>query len=342
MVIVSLIILSISTYAWFLITNTPKVKNIALTADTLGDLKIADSITESGAEKAGTYGDELDLQGVNMNNLYLSPVTTKDGITFFKPIYTEGEVTSVEEVTDDTGLHKKYVYEKDFYLKAGEAGSTVTDTTAKNYDIYFVGYSTKENSGTYVADKDGATVTAANAIRISFTFSGGSLSTPVTVIYEPNCDVDNGGITESQAATKNSSSDASTTVVANMANFVMNSDDAAEYGTLGEKYGTDTAKTKGYSTIKQYKADHSFVPNSGIKTRSTSLVTIKEGEDIHVTMRIWLEGTDKDCMNTIAADQIVGQIQFISEENLDQFKEEETTTATESTSAAETTTTAGN
>lgn len=311
MVIVSLIVLSVSTYAWFLITNTPKVKEIALTADTLGDLKIADVKTDDdGNKQPDTYGDEVDLTGVKMGNLYLSPCTTKDGISFFKPIYTEGEVTGVEEVTDDTLLHKKYIYEKDFYLKAGE--NTVTVGAEKNYDIYFVGYSTKDGSGTYVDDKEKAELTASNAIRISFTFSGGNLETPVTVIYEPNSDRDNSGITEAM-----SEADGTT---ANMANFVMKDTDAAEYGTIGEMYGTTTPKAKGYKTIKQLYEDHSFVPNSGIATRSEALVTIKEGEDIHVTMKVWLEGTDKDCMDGVAADQIVGQIQFVSEENLDDFE----------------------
>lgn len=317
MVIVSLVVLSVSTYAWFMITNTPKVKEITLTADTLGDLKIADTkkdevtgedvVDADGNKTPGDYGDEVDLTGVKMDNLYLSPCTTKDGLSFFKPIYTEGEVTGVEEVTDKEQLHKKFIYEKDFYLKAG--GETVTAGAEKNYDIFFVGYSTKDGSGTYVDDKEKAEITASNAIRISFTFSGGNLENPVTVIYEPNSDRDNKGITEAMGEADGT--------VANMANFIMSEPDAAEYGTIGEMYGTTTPKKKGYSTIKQFYEDHSFVPNSGIATRSTSLVTIKEGEDIHVTMRVWLEGTDKDCTDTVAADQIVGQIQFVSEENLD-------------------------
>lgn len=318
MVIVSLIVLSVSTYAWFMITNTPKVKEITLSADTLGDLKIADTkknevtgedlVDADGNKTPGNYGDEVDLTGVKMDNLYLSPCTTKDGLSFFKPIYTEGEVTGVEKVTDESQLHKKYIYEKDFYLKAG--GETVTAGAEKKYDIFFVGYSTKDGSGTYVDDKEKAEITASNAIRISFTFSGGNLENPVTVIYEPNSDRDNKGITEAMG-------EADDTKIANMANFVMNDPDAAEYGTIGEMYGTDTPKAKGYSTIKQFYEDHSFVPNSGIKTRSTSLVTIKEGEDIYVTMRVWLEGTDKDCTDGVAADRIVGQIQFVSEENID-------------------------
>lgn len=303
MVIVSLVVLSVTTYAWFLITNTPKVKKLGLNADTLGDLKIADVKVQNNVQKPGSYGDEIDLSGVTMDNLYLSPCTTKDGKAFFKPVYTEGQVTGVEQITDTVQLHKKYVYEKDFYLKAGGKAETGRE---KDFDIFFVGYSTKSGSGTYVNDKDSDKITASNAIRISFTFTEGNKK-PVTVIYEPNCDMDNGGITESGA---------SGSQTANMADFVMSSPDAQEYGTKGEKYGTKTPKEKGYSTIKQNHNRHSFVPDSGNETRSTSLVTIKEGKDIHVTMRVWLEGTDKDCMDGVAADKLVSQIQFISEEHL--------------------------
>ena len=44
MIGISVLTISISAFAWFLITNTPKVENIQLTADTLGTLKIANNI----------------------------------------------------------------------------------------------------------------------------------------------------------------------------------------------------------------------------------------------------------------------------------------------------------
>lgn len=304
MVIVSLIVLSISTYAWFLITNTPKVENITLTADTIGDLRIADIKDDGeGNEVPDTYGNEVDLQDKISINSYLSPVTTKDGLTFFSPVYNEGEVTDLSEVTDETKLHTKYVYEKTFFLRAGE--EDVDANKAKNYDIFLVGYSTKENSGCYVTQKGnnitGDEITAANAVRISFTFEGGISGKAETVIYEPNVDKHNNGVEGT-----------------NMAFFSYNGADKEDYGT----------GKNGPATIQQYNNGRSFFPNSGNPARSNSLVTIKEGEDIKVTMRIWLEGTDEDCDNEIAADQIAGQIQFISEENLEQFEQETETKTT--------------
>lgn len=298
MVIVSLVILSISTYAWFLITNSPKAQNITLTADTLGDLKIADITAEDTPD---TYGDSIDLTDTTGMKSYLSPVTTKDGLTFFSPEYSEGNVVGLNEETDETRLHTKYVYEKTFFLRAGKEKSEVDQNKAKNFDIYLVGTTTDSSNGCYMRQKntsgtDGSEITAANSLRVSLTFEGGITGETVTVIYEPNVDKDNGGV----AGT-------------NMAFYRYVGADKDEYGA--------------YSTIQQ-NYDKSFVPNSNVASRSVALDTIKEGEDIKVTMRIWLEGMDKDCMNDIAADQIIGQLQFISEENLNQFETGETETET--------------
>lgn len=300
MVIVSVVILSISTYAWFLITNTPKAENITLMADTLGDLKIADIDDEGNPLE---YGDEIDLTNTTDVKSYLSPVTTKDGISFFSPIYFEGKVTDLKEETDENRLHTKYVYEKEFYLRAGEAKENVDADKAKNYDIFLVGTSTDTTNGCYMVqnsmDTTGNVITAANSLRVSLTFEnviidGVASDEKITVIYEPNCDKENEGEDG-----------------VNRAYFSYAGTD-----TESDKFGT-------YTTIQQYY-DRSFVPNSNIQSRSEALCTIKEGEDVKVTMRIWLEGMDEDCVNEIAADEILGQIQFISEENLEQFEEETT------------------
>ncbi len=285
MVIVSLFILSVSTYAWFLITNTPKVENISLTADTLGDLKIADT-KKNGMP--GTYGDKIDLADSSGVKTYLSPVTTKNGITFFSPVYLEGAVASLNKETDENRLHSKYVYEKTFYLRAGGEKDEIDQEQAKNYDIFLVGTSANSNNGSYMKQKGKSTsgneITAANSLRISLTFEGGITGKAVTVIYEPNADRDNKGVEGT-----------------NMAFYTYNGKDADKYGA--------------YATIQQ-NYDRSFVSNSNNPSRSIALDTIREGEDVKVTMRIWLEGMDKDCVNEIAADEIIGQIQFISEENL--------------------------
>ena len=45
---------------------------------------------------------------------------------------------------------------------------------------------------------------------------------------------------------------------------------------------------------------------------SSALFTIKGNEPVKVTVRIWFEGTDKDCMNEIQAEKIEGMLKFVS------------------------------
>ena len=121
-----------ATFAWFSVSNTPRVNNLALVAGTSGDLKIANT-------EAGPYGDELDLSagdGGNMKDVKLNPATTQNGRDFYAPVYTENTVTGVENIPSDK-LNTNYVYEKTFYLKAETANTTSSRT--RKYDIQFLG-----------------------------------------------------------------------------------------------------------------------------------------------------------------------------------------------------------
>lgn len=287
MVVVSVATISISTYAWFLITNTPKAEQLTLTADTIGDLKIADVGTNGPAE----YANSLDLRNNVNNSTYLSPSTTKDGLNFFSPVYEEGAVVDLKAITEADLLNTKYVYEKVFYLRAGKHQDEVDQAKAKNYDIFLVGTSTNPANGCYIKDLNGEQLSAANAIRVSLTFEGG-ITGKKTVIYEPNAELHN--------------------KIGNVEGGSFNIDKAVVTVQTANEYGV-------YDTIKQ-NSDKSFVGSvDNGSTRSIPLYTIREGDDIEVTMRIWLEGMDMDCVNQIAEDKILGQLQFISEENLAQF-----------------------
>lgn len=254
---VCVLMLGSATYAWFSVSNTPRVENLALVAGTMGNLKISDTVN-------GTYGDVIDLQNAasagNMSSVVLNPSTTTDGITFRAPVYTENEVSGTTGITD-ADLKAKYIYEKEFYLKA-EVEST--GTASRTFDIFLLGNSSK--GGTYISNKTAGTDNAASAIRISLTTADG------TVIYEPNADKHITG-------------------------------ESAVNG-LEASYG-------GYGTLKQ-NSDKSFV--GGTDNHSAKLFTIAANTPVKVTMRVWLEGTDADCVNEITLNNIIGQIQFISEE----------------------------
>lgn len=85
-----------------------------------------------------------------------------------------------------------------------------------------------------------------------------------------------------------------------------NSDTNRAINGIGSEYGT-------YANLYQQNADGTFV-NSPKANESEKLFTLDENKDTLVTMRVWIEGTDNDCTNSIASDMVAGQIQFISTE----------------------------
>ncbi len=258
-----ILMLGSATYAWFSMSNTPRVENLALVAGTTGNLQIADTI-------GGNYGEMLNLQnngsGGNMSSVILNPATTTNGVDFLAPVYTENEVTGTAQIAE-SDLKTKYIYEKIFYLKADVQNS---QTSNRTFDIFFLANSS--NGGTYISNKTINTDQAASAVRLSFTVGEGNGAT--TIIYEPNVDTH---VTGEQAT-----------------------------NSLNAQYG-------GYSTIKQ-NSGRSFV--DGAENYSPRLFTITENTPVKVTMRVWIEGTDADCVNAIAADNIIGQIQFVSKETM--------------------------
>lgn len=282
MSVICLLVLALSmvTYAWFEQGNRLKVTNLSLLAGGSGILQIADDLGFG----PGEYGGELDL---DTGNVVLNPVTTKNGISFYSPVYVRNTVTNVNPITDEKQLNSIYVYEKTFYLKAGpnpnaeQEGIVVTE--GKMYDIFLMGPATNlEHKGTHVyqsPDAAESTVpgdTAVNAIRVSFELEDGTV-----VVYEPNADVSNRDNNRAEDRVKN------------------------EYGQ--------------YKTYKQAK-DGAFIDSKN-GDDSPVLFKIEENKDVKVTMRVWIEGTDLDCTDSIALDKVMAMFEFVSIESAYDVKE---------------------
>lgn len=272
-----MVLITVGTFAWFSVSDHPRVQNLALVADHEGVLMIADDVNGT----PGTYGDVLDLTTATgfdyMKSVRLSPVTTADGKEFYSPNYDvfTNRVDSVNLISDHTELIHSYIYEKTFYLKAISGDNDIG--TGSTYDVALSGMGSG-NTGTYMLKDTAAAAdsdSSAYAIRIGFTLTDVNGSV-VTKIYEPNYNVHN------------------------------SSDDMAIDGVKGTSgYGT-------YTTIKQ-NSDGTFV-TTGTGSDSEVLFTIPENTDVKVTMRVWIEGTDEDCANSIGATLLTGQIQFSSDE----------------------------
>lgn len=282
-----LLVLSTATYAWFEQGNRLKVTNLSLLVGGSGILQIAEDLGNG----PGEYGSELDLSMVTgsdlMETMLLNPVTTKDGINFFKPVYKGNTVVDVKSVTDNEQLNTLYVYEKSFYLKAGPNPNgkeeKIVVTEGKMYDVFLVGPATnQEHTGTHVfqsSDSDGSSVpgdTAVNAIRISFELEDGTV-----VIYEPNADQSNRDNNRAEDMVKN-------------------------------QYGR-------YDTVMQGK-DGIFIQSDNGED-SPILFQIEESKDVKVTMRVWIEGTDLDCTDSIALDKMNSIFEFMSKEAVYEDKE---------------------
>ena len=275
-------VLSAATYAWFSVSNKPKVNNLALRCIGPGDLLIADDL----GGRPGEYGDKLDLKNATqspyaMEEVELRPVTTTDVQTFYAPVYNGDRVVDTEAITDQSILHHIYVYKKTCYLKAGVIKDGVeakAGPVARKYDIMLLGgqQANEDDSGCVIKESTGAaggTETAVNALRIAFLVDDGQNEPKV---YEPNSAQHNTGILAINA--------------------------------LDGRYG-------GYRTLQQPTAGGDFIGGDG--HNSEKLFTIRENVDVKVTMLIWIEGTDDDCTNSIQMDEIMGNIQFISDDSLD-------------------------
>ncbi|MDD2971688.1 MAG: hypothetical protein PHE02_06105 [Lachnospiraceae bacterium] len=86
-----------------------------------------------------------------------------------------------------------------------------------------------------------------------------------------------------------------------------------EPNTDGSNTGTNAVNgvTEPTSDFKQNSSGIFTSGGSGIV--SNELCTIAGGNTVQVDMYVWIEGTDKDCMNEIQTDQLKGQIQFTTE-----------------------------
>lgn len=269
-------VLSTATYAWFTLNNKPRVYNLSLTAGGAADLLIADDLGGS----PGEYGDFLDLRTARqspaaMDEMELNPVTTADIKTFYEPVYEGGSVTSTKEITDEKTLNESYVYRKTFYLKAGslKTGSgKKIGTNVKSYDIMLLGTEQGEENTGCVIRQAAGASTEGGATAAN--------SIRIAFIVE--------GQDEIAVYEPNSSQH-------NGGDHAVNS--------ISSQYG-------GYKTLKQPSAGGAFEGGEG--GNSDKLFTIREDEDVLVTMLVWIEGTDDDCTNSIQMDEIIGNIQFIS------------------------------
>lgn len=270
-------VLSTATYAWFTLNNKPKVFNLSLTAGASADLLIADDVGGG----PGEYGDELDLKEatqspVAMDEVELNPVTTSDAETFYEPVYNGDTVSNVKEITNEEDLNRSFVYKKTFYLKAGSLKNKSGRKVASTARQYDIMLLGQESG----EERSGCVIKQGDGSAAEGGASAANSIRIAFVLENPDGDIP---IYEPNSGQHN----------------------GGEKANNGVSYGK-------YETLKQSSPGGAF--DGGEDGNSKKLFTIREEEDVRVTMLVWIEGTDDDCTNSIQMDQIIGNIQFTSKD----------------------------
>lgn len=267
----SIILLGTTTFAWFTLTNQARVNEIKLKAGTESGLLIGHTPDSLGMEPIDFKYQE------NGVSYCIRPITSVDGNKFYAPIYgTQGVVTDVEKTPLDINEICNKTEEDEGYMLTYKFYLKAES----NSITYPVGIrlasiqAVEEGEGTKVKQTTDTQSGAEAAVRMSFSANG------TTTIYEPNSD-----------------------------KIVTSRDEQVEMN------GWSSVKTiKQTSSESGLFAENTELPYKKAEYTSTvspELFKIPINTATEVTLHIWLEGADKDCVNEIAADELLSNITFI-------------------------------
>ena len=267
----SIVLLGTTTFAWFTLTNQARVGELTLKAGTAGGLLIGNT-----AQTVST--DPLLLTSKNGNTSYcVRPITSVDGKSFYKPIYnTDGIVTDIEgNPTTISTIANKTEKDGGYILSYTFFLKAESNSITHDVGIKLASNQAVANGiGTSIKQAAGNTAGAETAMRMSFTVGN------TTTVYEPNAD----------------SSVATNTTQEQMSGWTS------------------------LQTIKQTSANTGLfaatpaLPGASVTYNSTTspeLFKIPINTATEVTLNIWLEGADEDCVNEIAADDMLANIVFV-------------------------------
>lgn len=174
MLCVTIAMMSTATFAWFTMTDSPTVQGLKMTAATTGGLELSLDKT--------TWNSTITVDSTAKELSPVSPMGSTD--KFGSPVYTNGTVTTVNEITDANELNK-YVAIYDYHIRAvGASNSSPVKVGLLGGDG-----NGSNPTGSFIVQNNAhsATRLAANAIRVGFKIDGN------WIIYEPNADQNTDG-----------------------------------------------------------------------------------------------------------------------------------------------------
>ncbi len=331
-----------TTFAWFTTSKTVSVTTIsASVTSTSGGLEIA-----SGLNKESGFGSSLT---VDASSVVLDAATTSiDGATGAVTMLNRKNEAATEGsyITFNCTLRAQ----SDLVINLG-AGSDVSSTAATSPNYVKAWADTTNSSTSAVTNTkygngdidigNNIEAKAANASRVSFemgTYSGSnvdSMTVSSSKVWSPHEASINGkyiadstalsGLSSTEANSDkagfymgNLASDYEQYLLANSLMTYAELDTATGYtshwGALGSSYpytgAAYTQDTTGYAN-PVVPIESNSQTTSGTNTTIVTLASFGDYYYANVTVKIWLEGTDGDCLNSIFSQTLKVDLEFV-------------------------------
>lgn len=299
MILVLLSLLTVASYTWFSLSQTPRVSDLYMFVNTQSGLEI--SLTPDAEE----WELQLDFRDMVDVTTPLRPVTwSENEQRFYAAIYgIDGRMTGQwEPLNDQRNANKDnadgYYIKATFYARSGQAvavdlsPAVEVDKGIQGSGTYLIGY--PEWNSTDIVHYNGGQGGEC-AVRVGFRITpvdetGQSLEEPSNfIIYEPNSDIHNDGST---GYVPTPSIDGRAALV-DSENLIL-----------------QTSST--WTEADPVQRDV-VIHDLGEFTTDTRLFELEAGEIVQVDLYIWLEGQDVDCTNQIEQAQVLASIQFTTD-----------------------------
>jgi hypothetical protein len=295
----SFLLLSTATYAWMSIASSIKVSDMSMNLVTENALELAPDVDG----KPGEWTAVMQMSDLLSGDAVLKPATySAQRDAFVAPSYGldgrpnfSNPITVLQMQNSSSALSanksengENYVYSFDFWVRTGAADCTVCLAAPMKVSEGVLG------TGTYVVGKpiwNAGTIRhedggkgAQNAIRVAFrSYDESYGGKGGFVIYEPNSD--SGGSYEATP-----SIDGTATLTSNASLILQSTSSWSEQ----------------YPVLK----DNVKYTTGNFSSKDTAVFTLKAAVARRVTMYVWLEGEDKDCVNSISDAELLANIQF--------------------------------
>lgn len=272
MTLLCVLMMSAATYAWFTLSKTAKVSNMTMTVGDATGLQVAD-LTDTNETSGPTQESEWKgaTSAVTFGGI-LFPANSSDGITIKEPEYDEdGAVSGLKEGTPTYLTSKSEAQAEGYYVE---------------YSFWMRAQGPQDGTTKIQLDK-------------GEDLGSGIYSSSAKGTYSLSTAAGDNGILPSAAvriSLTNATDSPGTATV-----FEPNSD----YDTAAQKIAEDKSGASGpTAAIKQSYTSGELTPSDNL------VFTLKNNQATKITLRLWLEGTDPQCGNEIAAKDIITQLKF--------------------------------